>query len=273
MSWISYNRGWAIRLFCVFGLSVVIWTTQTHEVKADYQSARADYQRAYSSYREVLVDYQVARSEYLTYQTIVSRSQAVFVTKEMLIARNEVIKSYLEMLRERWALAQSNFLTNDEYAAIETQIVTVQEELSRAEPLISNAEELEDLVTVSNRIDGIYRTVTVLGYRIQSYIVIIRARATLADATDVLAVTNEQLDRITNEGQKDTSDLERGLIDAEALLQLGVQNHDTAETQLKQVRDASTLERVRGSLRKGRQYIKSMTDTLLEVTSNIKIQD
>ncbi len=238
----------------------------------DYNQSRLDYQTQYSKYREQLVEFRSARSEYITYKTLVSQTRAIYVTQQFLTTRQELIISYLQLLQSRIASSQSPFLDQQQTNIIANQI-TQQIDFHKSQvPAIQAASELKDLTNISSRIDTNIATVTTLGIQTQALVLDSRMQEYQDTTVNLMAFTTEQVRRIQAEGQKDTTEIQRWLIQAEQKYTLANQGLSATNAQVTRLRSDRELENYRTSLKRSTQYFKETNTLLNEIVTNLKIK-
>lgn len=237
----------------------------------DYNQSRLDYQTQYSKYREILLEYRSARSEYLTYKTLVAQTRAVYVTQQFLTARQGVIMNYLQMLQARMGEA-GTYLDQELVKMIDNQIQG-QLEFHQSQPVaIEAAATLEDLVKISSKIDNNIATVNAIGLQTQALVLDSRMQEYQANTGNLMGFATEQIRRIAKEGQKDTTDVDRWLLEAEQKYNLAMQGLSQTKEKIDGIKSDKQYEAYRTDLKKAAQYLKETNKLLNEIVVNLKIE-
>ncbi len=238
----------------------------------DYNQSRLDYQTQYNDYRNRLIEYRSARSEYITYKTLVSQTRAIYVTQQFLNSRQNVMINYLNMLLARIDAAKGPYLSTSQADTIKQQIDLQLDLLDKQIPQIEATSTIEDITKISTLIEKNISTINAIGLQTQALILDSRMQEYQVTTVNLLAFTTEQVRRITKEGKKDTTDIDRWLLDAEQKYQLALQGFNESQLLISKIRNDGQYENYRTSLKKSRQYLKETNARLSEIVINLKIE-
>jgi hypothetical protein len=217
----------------------------------------------------------------MTYRTLVAREQAVDASQIMLKDRHRVLITYLEMLREK--LAVSSGIDPIRRASFETSISNNINSLNNTFVSIDSQETLADIVKFSQGIDSRYYNIRALSYRIRSHITFARIVEVRLNAAEVVKITDEQINRIRNEGLKDAESVEnlsRWVLSADQSMTLAETRQDTAKSYLDKYVASSNATKLKNDYNNNRsrmtrslQYVEDAFSVVSEIIRNIKIQN
>ncbi len=259
-------------LIYLFTFVLFLLLTPQSVLALDYNQSRLDYQTQYSNYRERLVEYRSARSEYITYKTLVSQTRAIYVTQQFLNARQSVMINYLNMLLARIETAKGPYLSTSQADTLKQQIGLQLDQLDKQIPQIQATSTIEDISRVSKLIEKNIPTINTLGLQTQALILDSRMQEYQVTTVNLLGFTTEQVRRIAKEGKKDTTDIDRWLLDAEQKYQLALQGFNQSQTLIPLINSDGKYDSYRTSLKKSRQYLKETNARLSEIVINLKIE-
>lgn len=254
-------------IVCLTIFTIFLNTTVT--AQTTYEQLLDNYRAALDVYKQELEKYQFARSEYLKYQTPVSKDSATAATKDFLNARQQVLITYLRVMKER--LEQSPELTEEE---LRSKIIYINNEiefLENKQPFFNAAKDLETLIKLSNDIKKRYATFNNQAFQMKGLIIISKVRSLLKTGRELVTLTSEQVARIKKEGEIDTIDMERWLLDAPRILILAEEKEKAAVNNFnRHSANAKTYGGLQTNLNKVIQNLKEINQLLLDIVRDIR---
>lgn len=243
----------------------------------NFEKAYKDYVFVTDKYNTAHASYQLARAQYFQAKTLASQTKAQEATAAMLISRDDVMKAYLVALRLRLSETEGVSDTTKEglYARIDTDVAWWANHRDR----IDSAASLNDLTTDSTEAQKHFPTSESLSYEVLSTIPQGKEFVLRNQLTNLLERTKSQINKIRANGDLDTSEAERWVLQTEQKLtrsqdkEISAQSliaSLTAEKTNQQQTKNQTYNQVTATLGESLQYLKEASNYLKEVIKRIK---
>lgn len=247
-----------------------------HASQADLlATARNDYDYAFQQYRDAHKEYELAKSKYQTYKNLTSETVAIEKTSLMLQARDQVMITFMTMIEAKLAAE-----TNVSYGRLGVISYEINEErdwyLTHQEKLPSAA-TIADLISLSREAEKRYETSAQLAYRALFEMFLYKEEAVIDLIEKELSETEALLQVIREAKDKDTSVVERWLINAQNKYELAMDKFRTSQGTVLSDTDlkTTTTNYTRGTsvLEQTNQYLKEVNQHLIEIMREIKRAD
>lgn len=246
------------------------------QIISDFNQAYQNYLSTYNQYQAKYKEYIVAKNQYEAYKTLTSKTIALEQTTAMLQARDEVITTFLTTLRIKMAdeTQISSNQINALYLKLDDEITWFEEH----KDTLTSAGSIPDLMNISLQAEQRYSQTQ--RYIYQSILAIfIYQEALLQDS--ILAQINQteaKINQIRTEGKKDTSTIERWLLEAKnKKTRSGEKFTEAKSVEFKDNLSALELSRyynrVISLLEQAHQYLKETNINLIELVKEIKRGD
>ena len=239
----------------------------------DFQKAYQDFVFNFDKYRSNHDEYELARSQYLQSQTLAAQAKAQEATYNMLFARDEAVRSYLTMLRTR--LGEAVGVSVDRRDFLFTKIATEVNWFTSHQSRLSSASSLEDQVSDSNEAKAQYDKATeVLIYDVLTEIALGKQYFLRQKQITIISDLESKLDQIRSDGQIDTGQIERWLLETKNLvIRSEGKEQDALKLQTENAKSknrSSIFNQIQFRVNESIQYLKDANDFLLETIKTIR---
>jgi hypothetical protein len=239
----------------------------------DFQKAYNDYLFNYDQYRQSYNEYVVAKESFLTYQTLTSKNSALEKTAKMLKNEEEVIRTYLTALRMK--IKEMAGISNDEKNILYLKLDNEIDWYSKDQANLSSAATLEDLTDSAKKMADKYQSTEVLIYQTLGAILSGKENNLKDQLSNKIRQLKEKTGEIRQRGEKDTSLIERWLLEAENRLTRSQEKQFTAQQILAKMKEqdtdkSQTYNKAQFALEESHQYLKEANSYLKEVIREIK---
>jgi hypothetical protein len=266
-----------LSLAIVFSLFITAQATNAQE-DFDYTKAYQDYVFNVDEYRKAEAKYQLERSEYLRHDTLSSKNEAIAATRDFLKARDRVVIAYLTAIRKK--LAETDGLGGSEkepyFAKLDSEVFWHQEHLDR----LDTASTLDDLVDDSDEASDQYGITELAAFDALTAVSTAKLNALREPQGELITQVKSKIAEIRQVGDKDTSIVEKWILDSE---NEAVRNQEKVDAALILVsdikdRDKSSQKRSRfnssqAKMGEAHQHIKEANRFLGEIITEIKTAD
>jgi len=244
----------------------------------DFNKAYKDYVFITDQYNSAHSAYILARSQYFQAKTLASQAKAQDATAKMLIARDDVMKAYLVALRLR--LSETDGVSETTKQGLFTRIDTDVAFWKTHHDRIDSAASLFDLTTDSNTAKIHFAITESISYEVLSTIPQGKEFVLRNELADLLSQTKTKISNIRANGDLDTSESERWVLQtdqkltrsqdkeiaAQDLIAQLTSNDSSRQNQKKNVIYTQVTQTLSDSL----QYLKEASSYLKEVIKRIK---
>lgn len=242
----------------------------------DFNRAYNDYLHIYNQYRLTHTDYVAAKQAYLRYQTLTSKTEALSKTLKMLQLRDKVIWTYLTVLRTKLAETTgiSDYEQNILYLQLDNEVNWYQDHYD----VLPSAGSLEDLVDSAKETEDKYPKTEVLIYQTLGAILAGKEAALRDKANEQIERLNGKIAEIRQRGDKETSLLERWLLEAENRLTRSQEKQFAAQQALAKIKTHErdkhqSYNQAQFTLEESHQYLKEANFYLKELIREVKRAD
>jgi hypothetical protein len=239
------------------------------------ESGRAyqDYLYNVNLYRQTHDAYVVAKESYLNYQTLNSQAEAFNKTLLMLQQRDEVIRTYLFVLRLKLLelTGIKNYLQSQLFLKLETEFTWYKKHAE----ILPSAGNLEDLIDSSKQAQDRYKSTLILIYQTLGTIPIGQSADLSEKINSTLKLTNNFIEKIRSDQLKDTTKMERWLIEAGNRLARANEKIKESQDNLSNIASFQTdilpnYQASRQKIVEAHQYLKEANYNLHELVQEIK---
>lgn len=226
----------------------------------DYQN----FLKVYDSYRTADQNYLTTRNQYLTYNTLTAKSDALAAVKTFLTDRNQVLLSYTTLLLERNADQTYGPALNNE--------TNFLNQINNQIPAVGS---LDDAVQISGQVEGNLLQYQTTSRQIVGSIVRAKIDSIRQNVMDLENQAGVLITQIKATG-KDTSTLERWLLDAKNKELLGEQKLSEVQTKITNLSASSVddlnsqYNQIQFTLFEANQYYKETLNFLAELSDSMK---
>lgn len=244
----------------------------------NFEKAYKDYVFVTDQYNTAHSAYLLARSQYFQAQTLASQTKAQDATAQMLSARDVVMKAYLVALRLR--LSETDGVSDTAKEGLFTRIDTDVSWWTAHHDRIDSAASLTDLTSDSDDAKRHFPTSESLSYEVLSTIPQGKEFVLRNDLTALLGRTKTQVDKIRSNGDLDTSEAERWLLqteqkitrsqDKEIAAQALIATLTSTDVRVQNQNKNIIYNQVTSTLSESLQYLKEASNYLKEVIKRIK---
>lgn len=248
------------------------------EAPFNFDKAYKDYVFTTDQYNKAHSDYLLARAQYLQAKTLASQTKAKEATSAMLEARDDVMATYLLALRQR--LVESIGIDDTTKNGITSRVDTEVSWWRNHKSKIDSAGTLEDLVSDSNEGLTHYPTTEALSYEILATIPLGKEQVFRNSFNDLLSNTKTKISQIRTNGDHDTTNAERWVIETENKLTRSLEKEVEAQKLMpdlqtlpkagEQSKKADIYNSVIMRLSESIQFLKEATGYMKEVIKQIK---
>ncbi len=257
-------------------ISLVHSQTPTPSGAFDFNRAYADYIYNTQLYNDAYSAYQLARSQYLASNTLVAQGNAQTATLKMLQARDEMVKTYLTAIRMR--LKETDGISINDLNIAFTQIDNDFTWWGSHKTKLASAGSLDDLVADSGEAYTHYQTTLMIVYQSLTTIFVGRLDSDRSDMGRLVADLKNKVAQIKINGDKDTSQIERSLIDVDN----SISRSASKESEAKNIINTLTLDQnsnesndqrfadTKTKLKESRAYMNDAVNLINQIVIEIK---
>ena len=259
----------------VFCLGVYLSPKTLLFAQTPLQTAQTDYDHIYKLYLDAHREFEIARSKYQTYKNLTSQTVAIEKTSEMLVARDEVMISFLSLIQVK--VNQETELTFGRLSAINHDLTQEIDWYKIHQLKPNSAAAIADLLNIAREAELRYFISNRIVYQalLESYLY--KENGVISLITTEIALTDQLINLIRERKDKDTSVIERWLIDAQNKYALGKGKYEEARAiDLSQAKEKELVGRYNHAtslLENANQYFKEVNYVLTEIISEIKHAD
>lgn len=266
-----------VLLFLLFAISYLpLARIFAQEHSFNFQRAYADYNYIYDQYRQAHTEYVAARQAYLNYQTLTSKTEALGKTLAMLKLRDETVRTYLMALRMKLAETTgiSNYEENILYLKLDEEVNWYLKHFNN----LTSAGSLEDLVASSKEAQDQYSKSEVLVYQALGTILAGKEAGLRNEINQEIEILKGKIAEIRQRGDKETSVMERWLLEATNRLTRSQEKEFTAQQLLAKLKSYQqdkhqTYNQAQFALEESHQYLKEANFYLKELIREAKRAD
>lgn len=255
--------------YCILYTPVFAEFNQAYSQKSSAYSQKSsayqDYLYQYDQYRRSLTDFLTAKNRYLTYQTLVSQTEALVATKAFLEARDQVLTVYLAMLIEKSPTENLKKLIGEE--------ITFYTDHKSLIPAVGS---LEDSIRVSGDFESHSPQTTVLARQLIAGLLINKVQDLGYRLASVSAGFEENVNGVKKQG-KEVATLERWLLETKNKQFLAENKLSLAEELTTKFRPTKSSEegslefaKVQVLIFEANQYLKEAAAYLKEIKEELK---
>lgn len=254
-------------------LLLAIFAPATLAQNLDFNRAFEDYLFTYNLYRDTHTAYVTAKATYLTYQTLAAKTEALEKTRTMLKARADVVRTYLTALRQKMeeeaGVSQAD--RNLYQSQIDAEVVYLLDHQTKLEAPAT----LEDLVKVGREFETRYPETEILLYRSLAMIVFGKENRLKEKVNQQIAALEDFAIQVRRGGSKDTTTVERWLLEAKNRVDLSTAKQAEAVKIIEAIKEREQDKNRRFTqatflLEEGNQYLKEAVRFLKEIILEIK---
>ena len=262
-------------LFLLFWPLVIAHAQETTPV-FDFNRAYNDYVYIYSQYRQAHTEYVVAKQAYLKHKTLTSKTEAQNKTLKMLELRDDVIRTYLTALRMKMAETTgiSNYEQNILYLKLDDEVTWYIDHRNA----LTSAGNLEDLVDSAKETQKKYEKTEILIYQTLGTILAGKEAGLREEINKQIGELKGKVAEIRQRGDKDTTILERWLLEAENRLTRSQEKQFASQQTLTKLNPydrnkSNDYNKAQFSLEESHQYLKEANSYLKELIREVKLAD
>ncbi len=245
----------------------------------DFTRAYADYVYNSDLYNQAYSAYQLARSSYLASKTLTAQANAQTATLAMLGARDEMTKTYLTAIRMR--IKETAGISDNDKNLIFSQIDTDFAWWTAHKTKLTSAATLDDLVADSTDAYNHYQPTLMIVYQGLFDIFAGRLDDDRSDLARILSNLKTEVAQIKTNGDKNTSQIERTLIDVDN----DVQRSSSKESDAKNIITSMSLDQnttqtndqkfadAQTKLKESLAYLNDAEKLIIQIVTQIKTQD
>ncbi len=244
----------------------------------DFNKAYKDYVFVTDQYNVAHSTYVLARSQYFQAKTLASQAKAQDATAKMLIARDDVMKAYLVALRLR--LSETDGVSDTTKQGLFTRIDTDVAFWKTHHDRIDSAASLQDLTSDSNSAKLHFPITETLSYEVLSTIPQGKEFVLRNQLADLLSQTKTKISKIRANGDLDTSESERWVLQTDQKLTRSQDKEIAAQDLISKLTSTDPTNtnqkksviygQVTQTLVDSLQYLKEASSYLKEVLKRIK---
>jgi hypothetical protein len=265
------------KIFFGFILIFVLLTKASLAQDFTYSKAYADYTFKLSEYQKVHSEYELARDSYLQSKTLAARSQAEKKTRTMLMARDEVVRTYLTAIRLRLVEIGGVFSTEKEplFAQLDAEVAWY----ANHQKEVGSASSLEDLFAESSEAKTRFESQTLnIVYESLATISKGKVKTDREGLQGIVDALDAKIVEIRANGDKDTSQIERWMLDTKSKLVRSEEKIIEAQGEIVDLREEErnklrVYNEVIFSLEESFQYLKEAVNFMKQVVQEIKTAD
>ena len=261
---------------CLIFLASQIHAQEPTQPIFDFSRAYQDYLYTTGQYRKSHQDYIIAKQSYLSYKTLSAKNQCQEKTSQMLKLRDETIRTYLTALRLKLSELTKILVyeQNMAYLKLESEISWY----SKHQDKITSAASLEDLLQASEETQQRYKETEVLAFQTLGMILSYKEESFQAKIEEGLSSLNEKISQIRTDGKKDTTKVERWLLDAQNKITRAKEKRLSARQIINKMKSSDqdkikTFDSFLSIIAECHQYLKETNSYLKEIIGEIKKSD
>lgn len=239
----------------------------------DYNRAYQDYVFNLSLYQKAHTDYQLARAAYLQSQTSGTTEDAVKATRTMLETRDNVVMTYLTALRMK--LLETKGVSDSEKSGYFTQIDTEVAWWASHRDRLGSAGSLNDLVSDSDEAKEHFGGTKILMYQTLIEIGVSETTYQRTAMKSVIDLLNQKIAEIRLNGDKDTTSIERFLVEVGNKLSRSEVKEGEAKSIVSSIKSitqdsSGSFQNAVSDVEDSLLYLKEANKNLKEVVTQIK---
>ncbi len=239
----------------------------------DYNRAYQDYVYNLSLYQKAHTDYQLARAAYLQSQTSGTTGDAVKATRTMLEARDSVVITYLTAIRMK--LLETKGVSDSEKSGYFTQIDTEVSWWGSHKARLESAGSLDDLVSDSDEAKDHFGPAKILMYQTLIEIGVSETTYQRTAMKSVIDLLNQKIAEIRLNGDKDTTSIERFLVEVNNKLSRSEVKEGEAKNIVSSIKPttqdtSSAFQTAVSDVEDSLLYLKEANKNLKEIVTQIK---
>lgn len=267
--------------FLVLLTVYLVFASQAHAQEPtrlifDFSQAYQDYLYTIGQYRKSHQDYIAAKQSYLSYKTLSAKNQCQEKTSQMLKLRDEAIRTYLTALRLKLSELTKILVyeQNMAYLKLESEISWY----AKHQDKITSAASLEDLLQTAKETEERYKETEVLAFQTLGLILSYKEESFQAKIEESLSSLNEKTSQIRTDGKKDTTKVERWLLDAQNKITRAKEKRLSARQIINKMKSpdqdkVKTFDSFLSTIAECHQYLKETNSYLKEIIGEIKKSD
>lgn len=239
----------------------------------DFSRAFQDYIYNLSLYQKDYSAYQLAKGAYLDSQTPGSTANAISATTLMLTDRDNVVSTYLTALRMKLLETKgvSDAEKNGFYSLLDTDVSWWGGHKTR----LTSAGSLDDLVKDSDEAKTHFANTQILSYQTLIEIGISENTNMRTLIQNEIGALNSKIAEIKSNGDKDTSAIERFMVDIQNKLSRSSDKETEARNLMNGIKpdsqnSTSTYQTAVGDIENSLSYLKEADTDLRNVITQIK---
>lgn len=244
----------------------------------NFNRAYEDYVYNLDEYKISEAKYQLKRSEYLRHKTLLSKNESIDATKEFLKARDQVVIAYLTALRGKLeeTVGMSGADKEPYFAKLDSEVSWHREHKDR----LDTASNLDDLVSDSNESQSQYSVTQMVAYEALTAISTGKLNSLRGPLGDLISQVKSKISEIRESEDKDTSVVEKWVLDAENENTRSQEKIDAAKATLAEMKEnqkssakRSKFNSSQEEMSEAHQHIKEANRFLGEIIIEIKTAD
>jgi len=242
----------------------------------NFKKAYEDYLFNFNKYRKSHSEYITAKEAYSSYKTLTSKNTAKEKTSKLILNEDEVIRTYLTALRLKLAetTGVSSYEQNVIYLKLDKEISLYLKHQDR----VSIAGDLEDLVKLAQENKENYKTTETLSYQTLGSIFASKEINLRNKLNNQITLLKEKIGEIRQKGDKQTTKIERWLLEAENRLLKSQEKEFEAQQKLAQLKSTNRYKNkdyneAQYLFEQSHQYLKEASKQLQEIIRETKTAD
>jgi len=244
----------------------------------DFTKAYEDYTFSLDEYRKAEAGYQLKRSEYLRHDTLSSKNEAIDATRGFLKSRDQVVIAYLTALRKKFdeTPGMSGSEKEPYFAKVDSEVSWHQEHKDRVDTAVT----LDDFVDDSKEASDQYSKTELVAYEVLTAVSTGKLNSLRGPQGELVGQTNSKISGIRQAGDKDTSIVEKWILDADNEMVRAEEKMDTARAiivemkeRLKSGEKRSKFNSSQAKMSEAHQHTKEANRFLGEIIIEIKTAD
>lgn len=242
----------------------------------NFSRAYSDYIFNLSLYNKAFENYQLARANYLASETLTSKQKAYDTTLTMLETRDETVATHLTALRMK--IRELGSLTDHEKEVNYTKIDPEVSWFGQHKDNLKSAGTLEDLVEDSEEARDKYRETEVTMYQALGAVQIGKVVSLRLEIEKIIEEIEEKLTEIRINEDKDTSKIERWILETETRLIRSKEKEIEAKgihngLKAGKKSNGQIFNNAQIKIEEANQFLREANGFLKEIIKEIKTQD
>ncbi len=257
-------------LFLGLGVLLLAPKVALADLASDYQN----YLTSVGTYNSLFGDYVTARANYLASGSIDSQDKAREATLKMLQARDVLLVSYLTALNSR--IDSQRGISDGDKNSLKGQISNEINWYSLHNNKLPSAGNLDDLVSDSDEAKVRFNDfTTLLVYRSLVNLGVAQNSSIRGDINSQIDNVKSKISEIKSNGDKDTSTIERSLVDVENKIARSQDKDNASLNIVNSIRPnsfntLSDFQESQQDLTDSQAYLREATRGLLQIITQIK---